>query len=194
MCLLVLAVLLTANFRETLIDFLTNEKSTSSSPDSPQVALGFAASLGGAFFSSLSVTTARRLRSIDHTVVMTCSGIVGGLMMLLVSLITKECQLPKNSMEPWTLMLTGLLTFVGLKCFLKAGQFDNANNVSLAGSGSCIFYGSLIRFIFLSKVFDFWSLLGAILLLSSVVLLSYVNYVASLTKDSKIRQVFEFFL
>lgn len=159
-----------------------------------QKGLGLLCGLSGAITCSLSIIVLRRLRNINHTVVLFNLSWVSSIFMICVTYSTSSFKLPECGYDPWLLVLLGVFSFFGQMMLTKALQYEEASTISVTRAALDIILAFILQITVFEHAPDAATFIGAFLVSSAVVLVNLRKYILTLPLDHYLRHWFAFII
>ncbi|XP_054166947.1 solute carrier family 35 member G1-like [Oppia nitens] len=154
--------------------------------------IGLAYSIGATLIGASVYVLVRKLKSLHHSVILFNFSWVAITETAMISLLTNNFKLPDNieaiNANSWLMCLVAIFSFYGQLLLTKALQSEEAGLVSIVRASSEVIYAFVFQIVIFKEIPDKWSVLGALLVMLSVLMSSVRKWIISLPKDSKIRQ------
>ncbi|XP_022708104.1 solute carrier family 35 member G1-like isoform X2 [Varroa jacobsoni] len=145
---------------------------------------GIASALLSTFFSAAVYVLLRKLRDIDHFVIMLNFGWVAILETLTITLLFGTFTPPRSPMDQLLIGILCIFSFIGQLCLTHALQNEQAGPVSVVRSTVDIILVFIWQLIFFAEIPDGYSISGAILVSSCVILTGLRKWLLSLPESS----------
>jgi len=142
---------------------------------------------------TMIIVIIRHLRDVHYTVVTVIYGIQGTVICGILVVVYDVFELPQTPLE-WSLVVgLSLLTWGGQTGLVLALQLEQCAVVSLINSLDTCF-AFILQFIFLGVIPDMYSVTGASIVLTGVIVTTFRKYLSGLPEDNKTRQRFRLIL
>lgn len=172
----------------TLID---EEEEDSTTKTNDQL-IGSLFACGAMCIGSLVYITVRKMRKTHHSVILFNFGVIAVIEMTIVNWTFYDFKLPTTGYSAYLITILAVLSFYGQLLLTKAIQLEEAGVVSVVRVSGEAFFAFVFQVIIFGEMPDIYTIIGAILVLSSVFLLSFRKYVISLPDESNIKRKFYF--
>jgi len=152
---------------------------------------GAMSALCGTLFAANVYVVLRSLKGIHYSVIMSTFGAFAVVQTLLSTWVMGELCLPACGHNRYLMVLLAVFSFAGQILLTMALQREQAGPVAIARSADVIF-AFIWQMIFLNEIPGWMSLLGALLVVSSVLLTGIRKWVDGLPVEDSRRQRFSF--
>ncbi|CAG2103094.1 unnamed protein product, partial [Medioppia subpectinata] len=164
----------------------------SNRPDNHRQLIGVAFSIGATIVGSSVYVLVRKLRSLHHSVILFNFSLVAITETSVITLFLNDFKLPTNipaiSANAWLMCLVAIFSFYGQLLLTKALQAEEAGLVSIVRASSELIYSFVFQITIFKEIPDKWSVFGAVLVMSSVLMTTARKWIITLPKDSKIKK------
>lgn len=147
---------------------------------------------GAMVAGSLVYVMVRKMRKTHQSVILFNFALVAILEMTLINVVFYDFKLPTTGYSAYLVSILAILSFYGQMLLTKAIQIEEAGVVSVVRVSGEAFFAFVFQIIIFKEMPDWYSIVGAVLVLSSVFLLSFRKYVLSLPDDSPTKKRFSF--
>ena len=158
------------------------------SKSSPAYYYGISAALGSTVFGASVYIVIRKMTSVNHFVIMFNFGWVAILETVSLTFINGGFKAPSCGIEQWLVILLGIFSFCGQMLLTLALKQENAGPVAVVRAATDIVLAFIWQIWFFNEIPDIYSISGAVLVSSCVVLISVRKWVMSLPEHSTIRK------
>lgn len=158
------------------------------SKNSPTYFYGISAALGSTIFGASVYVVIRKMTSVHHSIIMFNFGWVAIIETTVLTFITGEFTAPACGFEQWLVILLGIFSFCGQMLLTLALKQENAGPVAVVRAATDIVLAFIWQIWFFNEIPDVYSISGAVLVSSCVVLISVRKWVMSLPEHSSIRK------
>jgi len=152
---------------------------------------GAVSALCGTLFAANVYVVLRSLKGIHYSVIMSTFGAFAVVQTLLSTWVLGELCLPACGHDRYLMVLLAIFSFAGQILLTMALQREQAGPVAIARSADVIF-AFIWQMMFLNEIPGWMSLLGALLVVSSVLLTGMRKWVNGLSAEDSRRQRFSF--
>lgn len=159
-------------------------------PDTNYDLWGPVAALSSTLFGANAYVLLRALKGLHFSVIMTNFGAFGLIYTAIVSWTIGSLCLPPCGTDRLLVVALALFSFLGQILLTLSLQMEQAGPVAIARSADIVF-AFFWQVIFFHEVPNFYSLLGALLVISCVILTGLRKWVQALPRDSSKRQRFK---
>ena len=128
------------------------------------------------------------MTSVNHFVIMFNFGWVAILETVSLTFINGGFKAPSCGIEQWLVILLGIFSFCGQMLLTLALKQENAGPVAVVRAATDIVLAFIWQIWFFNEIPDIYSISGAVLVSSCVVLISVRKWVMSLPEHSTIRK------
>ena len=136
----------------------------------------------------------RKIRQVHYALMLLAFGAWGVAESFVVALIAGVLGLPKGGTEAVLMLLVlPVLVFLGQMSIIMAVKFDKAGPVAMLRSCDVVF-SFVWQYVFLSVEPDVFSLIGAILVVSCVLVIGIRKWISTLSTEDSRRQKLAFVL
>lgn len=149
---------------------------------------GVGAALGSTVFGASVYVVIRKMTSVHHSIIMFNFGWVAILETLVLTFITGGFTAPACGLEQWLVILLGIFSFCGQMLLTLALKQEHAGPVAIMRAATDIVLAFFWQIWFFNEIPDIYSISGAVLVSSCVVLISVRKWVMSLPEHSSIRK------
>ncbi|CAG2104793.1 unnamed protein product, partial [Medioppia subpectinata] len=160
--------------------------------DNHRQLIGVAFSIGATIVGSSVYVLVRKLRSLHHSVILFNFSLVAITETSVITLFLNDFKLPTNipaiSANAWLMCLVAIFSFYGQLLLTKALQAEEAGLVSIIRASSELIYSFVFQITIFKEIPDKWSVFGALLVMSSVLMTTARKWIITLPKDSKIKK------
>lgn len=153
---------------------------------------GVAAALTSTVFSASVYIVVRKVKGVHHSIIMFNFGWVSIIETTLLTTALNGFSLPHCGFDQWLIVLLGLFSFAGQIMLTRSLQLEQAGPVSVVRAAADIVFVFIWQIIFFEEIPDGYSISGALLVTSSVILTSVKKWVMSLPESSRFRRAFYF--
>lgn len=153
--------------------------------------LGPLAALSSTVFGAIVYILLRLLKNLHYSVILVCFGIYTILQSSTMSWISGNLCWPKCGSERLLVVALGVLSFSGQLFLTIAAQLEEAGLVAIARTVDVVF-AFMWQIIFFGEIPNVFSILGAILVVTSVILIGLRKWLMSMPSTSSIRKKFGF--
>lgn len=158
------------------------------SKSSPAYYYGISAALGSTVFGASVYIVIRKMTSVNHFVIMFNFGWVAIIETVTLTFINGGFKAPSCGIEQWLVILLGIFSFCGQMLLTLALKQENAGPVAVVRAATDIVLAFIWQIWFFNEIPDIYSISGAVLVSSCVVLISVRKWVMSLPEHSTIRK------
>lgn len=158
------------------------------SKSSPAYYYGISAALGSTVFGASVYIVIRKMISVNHFVIMFNFGWVAISETTILTFIDGGFKAPSCGIEQWLVILLGIFSFCGQMLLTLALKQENAGPVAVVRAATDIVLAFIWQIWFFNEIPDKYSISGAVLVSSCVVLISVRKWVMSLPEHSTIRK------
>lgn len=158
------------------------------SKSSPAYYYGISAALGSTVFGASVYIVIRKMISVNHFVIMFNFGWVAISETTILTFIDGGFKAPSCGIEQWLVILLGIFSFCGQMLLTLALKQENAGPVAVVRAATDIVLAFIWQIWFFNEIPDKYSISGAVLVSSCVVLISLRKWVMSLPEHSTIRK------
>lgn len=145
------------------------------------------AAFSATLFGANAYVLLRALKSIHFSVIMTNFGAFALIMCLLVSYFIGALCLPPCGSDRYLIVALAIFSFLGQILLTVALQLEQAGPVSIARSSDIVF-AFIWQVLFFDEIPNLFSIGGAILVMSSVVLTGLRKWILALPADAVLRR------
>jgi len=151
--------------------------------------IGTGLACGSLVCSALIVIITRKIREVQFALMTLVFGVIGVLQAFILTQIFNNFSLPGHLEDSLLVLGLGGLSFLGQMAIILALKFEQAGPVALIRTCDVLF-GFLLQFIFLGVVPDEYSSIGAVIVLSGVLVTGLRKWLSLLPPEDKRRQRF----
>lgn len=151
---------------------------------------GVLAALSSTVFGASVYIVVRKVKGVHHSVIMFNFGWVAILETATITLATSTLELPECGLDRWLLVLLGVFSFGGQILLTKALQLEQAGPVSVVRSAADIVFVFIWQVAFFGEVPDRYTMSGALLVTTCVLLTGLRKWVLSQPESSRARSRF----
>ncbi|CAL8099512.1 unnamed protein product [Orchesella dallaii] len=155
--------------------------------------IGVLSSFSSMILLTIHYVAIRYIRTLHHALVNLFFALWGLIECLVVAYAIGVLEVPKDMREVGLIILTAFLAFFAQTCVTLALKYEQAGPVALVRTSEVVF-AFLWQALFLNVQPDMFSIIGAVLTLSGVVITSLRKMVMSLPEDHKCKKTFGFLL
>ncbi|XP_074597858.1 solute carrier family 35 member G1-like [Brevipalpus obovatus] len=155
-----------------------------------QKGLGLLFGLSSAIFSASSIITLRKLKQSDQFVITFNLSWVASTILLVITYFTNNLQLPESPHDSWLLVLIALASFFGQIMLTKALHYQEAATISVTRAASDIMFAFLIQTIVFQNMPDLYTIIGALFVSMTIVLVNLKIYISRQPEDHTLRRWF----
>lgn len=166
--------------------FLFGEDSTTEHSDNYNSLKGAVAAFVSTIFGANAYVLLRVLKGLHFSVIMTNFGAIAILQTLLYSFILGILCMPNCGTERFLVVCLALFSYLGQILLTMSLQMEQAGPVAIARSADIVF-AFLWQVMFFSEIPSKYSVCGAVLVLSSVILVGLRKWALALPEDSQLR-------
>lgn len=148
---------------------------------------GPVAALSSTLFGANAYVLLRALKGLHFSVIMTNFGGFALVYTLMVSWWLGALCWPQCGRDRWLVVALALFSFLGQILLTLSLQLEQAGPVAIARSADIVF-AFVWQVLFFGETPNVWSVAGAVLVVSSVVLTGFRKWALALPFDSKVRQ------
>lgn len=152
---------------------------------------GPVAALSSTLFGANAYVTLRALKGLHFSVIMVNFGAFALIYTFIVSWSTGILCLPICNSERWLVIALGVFSFLGQILLTLSLQMEQAGPVAIARSADIVF-AFIWQMIFFNEIPNGFSIVGAFLVVASVVLTAMKKWAHTLPRDSSARRRFRF--
>lgn len=149
--------------------------------------------LGSTIFGANAITLLRALKGLHFSVVMTNFGFFSTIYTLLILFYLKDLCWPACGRDRWLILAIAIFSFGGQILLTLALQIENAGPVSIGRSTDIVFAFIWQVLFFKESILNFYSLMGAFLVISCVFLNGFRKWLLALPRDNETRKRFRLF-
>lgn len=149
---------------------------------------GVLAALGSTIFGASVYVVIRKMTGVHHSVIMFNFGWVAIIETSILTAITGTFTAPSCGLGQWLVILLGIFSFLGQTLLTLALKQEHAGPVAIVRAATDIILAFIWQVWFFGEIPDVYSISGAILVSSCVVLISIRKWVMSLPEHSSIRK------
>lgn len=153
--------------------------------------LGPLAALSSTVFGAIVYILLRLLKNLHYSVILVCFGVYTILQSTTMSWISGSLCWPKCGSERFLVISLGVLSFSGQMFLTLAAQLEEAGLVAIARTVDVVF-AFMWQIIFFGEIPNVFSILGAILVVTSVILIGLRKWLMSMPSTSSVRKKFGF--
>ncbi|XP_030762775.1 solute carrier family 35 member G1 [Sitophilus oryzae] len=155
---------------------------------SPEI-WGAVAAFSSTLFGANAFVILRALKDVHFSVIMTNFGAFAFVQCLIVSYFIGAFCLPVCGADRYLIVALALFSFLGQILLTVALQLEQAGPVAIARSTDIV-YAFIWQVLFFEEIPNRFSIMGAILVMSSVILTGLRKWVIALPRDAPMRQKF----
>ncbi|KAH9382719.1 solute carrier family 35 member G1-like [Haemaphysalis longicornis] len=153
----------------------------------PTHARGVVAALLSTVFSASVYIVVRKVKGVHHSVIMFNFGWVAILETATIGLFTAKFELPRCGLDRWLLVVLGAFSFGGQVLLTRALQLEQAGPVSVVRAAADIVFVFVWQVTFFGEVPDRYTVSGAVLVTSCVLLTGLRKWALTLPESSVTR-------
>ncbi|RWS04383.1 solute carrier family 35 member G1-like protein [Dinothrombium tinctorium] len=155
---------------------------------------GLLSSLGATVIGSFAYIFVRKVKGLHHSVILFNFALVAIVETSLITYFLNGYKLPDCGIAPWFLMALGILSFYGQLLLTRALQMEEAGLVSVIRAASEVFFAFIFQIFLFKQLPDLYSVFGALLVTTSVLLTSIRKWITTLDDEHWARKAFAFTL
>lgn len=148
---------------------------------------GVVAALLSTVFSASVYIVVRKVKGVHHSVIMFNFGWVAILETATIGLLTARFELPRCGLDRWLLVVLGAFSFGGQVLLTRALQLEQAGPVSVVRAAADIVFVFVWQVAFFGEVPDRYTVSGAVLVTSCVLLTGLRKWAITLPESSVMR-------
>lgn len=156
--------------------------------------LGLAAGMGATLVGSASYVVVRKVKSLHHSIILFNFAWVAILETSTITYFLDGFKLPDCGIGPWLLVILAIASFYAQLLLTKALQCEEAGLVSVTRASSEVFFAFITQIFLFRRMPDIYSIIGALLVTTAVLLTSLRKYILTLPPDHLGRKIFAFTL
>lgn len=141
---------------------------------------GLASGMGATLIGSSAYILVRKVKGLHHSVILFNFAWVAIIETTVITASLKGFSMPECGLSPWLLMILAVLSFYGQLLLTMALQAEEAGLVSVTRSSSEVAFAFIFQIIMFRQMPDLYSVLGALLVTSAVLLTSARKWVITL--------------
>ncbi|XP_054719285.1 solute carrier family 35 member G1-like [Uloborus diversus] len=149
---------------------------------------GIGAALGSTVFGASVYVVIRKMTGVHHAIIMFNFGWVAILETVILTFATGSFTAPSCGLEQYLVILLGIFSFCGQMLLTLALKQEHASPVAIVRAATDIVLAFFWQVWFFNEIPDIYSISGALLVSSCVVLISVRKWVMSLPEHSSIRK------
>ncbi|XP_015927195.2 solute carrier family 35 member G1 isoform X2 [Parasteatoda tepidariorum] len=149
---------------------------------------GVGAALGSTIFGASVYVVIRKMTGVHQAIIMFNFGWVAIIETTVLTFLTGSFTAPACGLEQWLVILLGIFSFCGQMLLTLALKQEHAGPVAIVRAATDIVLAFIWQIWFFNEIPDIWSISGALLVSSCVVLISIRKWVMSLPENSTIRK------
>ncbi|XP_023221416.1 solute carrier family 35 member G1-like [Centruroides vittatus] len=149
---------------------------------------GVMAALLSTFFGASVYIVIRKVKGVHFAVIMFNFGWVAIIETTILTAVIGKFTLPKCGWEQWLIVALGIFSFLGQTCLTLALKSEQAGPVSVVRAAADIVLAFIWQIVFFDEVPDKYSISGALLVSSCVLLISLRKWILSLPEHSSFRK------
>lgn len=150
--------------------------------------IGLSSGLMAALCHSLTLVSLRKLKNIPQETITFACGVLGTLEMAMIAYFMDAYHLPKSSLEPWFLMMIGVINYMGQQMFVNSLRSEDANIVSMIATSTEVSLAFIFQMTIFQNVPDNYTIIGSVLIFLVILLTSVQKYISTLPKDHFLRK------
>lgn len=154
---------------------------------------GAVAALSSTLFGANAYVILRALKDVHFSVIMTNFGMYGLIQCLIVTLFIGALCLPVCGMDRILIVALAVFSFLGQILLTVALQMEQAGPVAIARSTDIV-YAFIWQVLFFKEIPNRFSIIGAILVMSSVILTGLRRWVLALPYNAPMRRKLSFLI
>ncbi|UXI14462.1 hypothetical protein NH340_JMT00405 [Sarcoptes scabiei] len=155
---------------------------------------GVITALSSLIFSSLVFIFIRKARDAHHAVIMFNFGWVAILETTIITFVLDGFSMPRNRFEWYLIVVLSVFAFCGQILLTRSLQLEQAGPVSVVRATTDIALAFLWQLIIFKEMPDIWSICGALIVSSCIVLTAMRKWVISLSDHSRLKTKLSFLL
>lgn len=149
---------------------------------------GVGAALGSTIFGASVYVVIRKMTVVHHAVIMFNFGWVAIIETVCLTFATGSFTAPACGLEQWLVILLGIFSFCGQMLLTMALKTEHASPVAIVRAATDIVLAFIWQIWFFNEIPDIYSISGALLVSSCVVLISVRKWIMTLPEHSAIRR------
>lgn len=166
--------------------FLFGDDSNKERSDNVRSLMGASAAFVSTIFGANAYVFLRLLKGLHFSVIMTNFGAIAILMTLMYSFIFGILCMPNCGTERFLVVCLALFSYLGQILLTMSLQMEQAGPVAIARSADIVF-AFFWQVMFFNEIPSKYSVCGAVLVLSSVILVGLRKWALALPEDSQLR-------
>ncbi|XP_075588556.1 solute carrier family 35 member G1 [Dermatophagoides farinae] len=155
---------------------------------------GVLAALSSLIFSSSVFIFIRKAKGAHHAVIMFNFGWVAIIETIILTTLLNGFSMPRTPFEWYLIVVLAVFSFCGQMLLTRSLQLEQAGPVSVVRATTDITLAFLWQLIIFKETPDLWSIFGALVVSSCIVLTAMRKWVLSLPEHSRIRDKLYFLL
>ena len=155
---------------------------------------GVLAALSSLIFSSSVFIFIRKAKGAHHAVIMFNFGWVAIIETTILTTLLNGFSMPRTPFEWYLIVVLAVFSFCGQMLLTRSLQLEQAGPVSVVRATTDITLAFLWQLIIFNEIPDLWSIFGALVVSSCIVLTAMRKWVLSLPEHSRIRDKLYFLL
>lgn len=156
--------------------------------------VGLACGLGSALSNSLTIISLRKLKNVHQSVIMWNTGWIAAIEMSIITYFLDGFHIPDSPTIPWLLMTVGIFSYYGQMMFTKALQLEEASIVAMFEASCDLVLAFVFQICFFKVIPDIFTIIGALLVTTAVLLTSFRKFLPTLAHDHSLRRWFSFLI
>ncbi|XP_074596792.1 solute carrier family 35 member G1-like [Brevipalpus obovatus] len=156
--------------------------------------LGLFCGLGAALCQTTEALILRHLKNVHFAVILFTSSWVAVMELFVICYFSSALHVPERGTAVFIIMGVGVFGFFGQLLFTKAISIEEAGLISMTGSSMDLFLAFLFQITIFRVIPDTCTVIGSLMVFSSVLLISLRKYLVTLTHDHPMRRYLGFIL
>ncbi|KAH9413992.1 hypothetical protein DERP_012369, partial [Dermatophagoides pteronyssinus] len=155
---------------------------------------GVLAALSSLIFSSSVFILIRKAKNVHHSVIMFNFGWVAIIETTILTTLLNGFSMPRTPFEWYLIVVLAVFSFCGQMLLTRSLQLEQAGPVSVVRATTDITLAFLWQLIIFNEIPDLWSIFGALVVSSCIVLTAMRKWLLSLPEHSRIKNKLYFLL
>lgn len=156
--------------------------------------LGLLCGLGAALCQTTEALILRYLKNVHFAVILFTSSWVAVVELYIICYFSSALHVPERGLAVLIIVGVGFFGYFGQLLFTKAISMEEAGLISMTGSSMDLFLAFLFQITIFRVIPDTCTVIGSLLVFSSVLLISLRKYLVTLTRDHPLRKYLGFIL
>lgn len=170
-----------------------NDEQTTADHDRNNTMWGAVAAIASTLFGANAYVTLRALKGIHYSVIMSNFGAFGIVYTMLISWFINVLCMPYCNSDRWLIVALGAFSFLGQILLTISLQIEEAGPVAIARSADIVF-AFFWQILFFKEIPNGYSIIGAIIVTSSVILTGLKKWSQTLPRESMMRKRLSYIL